>query len=197
MSFQRGSSLVELALGLAILGFMASLVWPGLNELRRSALSAAGARHLAVTFHGLRWQAVAGGRAQGLLFSRDAAGWSWLRVSDGNGNGLRTAEVQTGTDLTLSGPHRLEQVARGVTLGFPPGGPFPKVPPGVGWIEGLDDPIRIGNSELVSFGPLGTSSSGTIYLTDSRRRLYAVVLYGKTARVRVWRYDAEAAQWSS
>jgi len=197
MAHPRGSSLIELAAGLAILALLAGVVWPKLGELRRSALAAAGARHLAASLHGLRWRAVAGGRAEGMLFARDAAGWSWQRVRDGNGNGLSTAEVEAGVDPTLSGPHRLEEVARGVTLGFPPGGPFPRIPPATGWITGLDDPIRIGNSELLSFGPLGTSSSGTLYLTDTRRRLYAVVLYGQTARVRVWRYDAEAAQWSS
>ena len=55
--------------------------------------------------------------------------------------------------------------------------------------------MRFGRSDLISFGPLGTASGGTLYLTDSRHRLYAVVLYGRTARVRVWRYDTREGRW--
>jgi hypothetical protein len=59
----------------------------------------------------------------------------------------------------------------------------------------VDDPIRFGRGDLVAFSPLGSSSSGTIYLTDGRSELWAVVLYGATARVRVWRFDRTAGRW--
>ena len=86
-------------------------------------------------------------------------------------------------------------MARGIRLGFPPGGPFPELPPGQGLIDELDDPIRIGNSELLSFSPLGSSSGGKLFVTDQRSRLYAVVLYGNTGKIRVWRYEARTQQW--
>jgi type II secretory pathway pseudopilin PulG len=196
MSRRGGASLVELSCALALLGLVAALVLPELGELRRSAATAAAAHHLATTLQAMRFGAVASGRAQGLLFARDAGGWSWRQVRDGNGNGLRRVEVEAEIDRTLSGPHRLAEVVPGVRFGFPPGGPFPKIPPGRGRLWPADGPVRFGNADLVSFGPLGGSSSGSFYLTDGRRRLWAVVLYGGTARISVWRFDPKRGRWT-
>jgi hypothetical protein len=117
-------------------------------------------------------------------------------VRDGNGNGLRTDEIADGTDPTLSGPQRLERAAAGVVLGFPDAGPVPRIPPADGWIDDLDDPVRIGGAKLLSFSPLGSSSTGTLYVTDGRLRLYAIVVYGRTARIRVWRYLVTRGRWT-
>ena len=197
MRRDRGFSLLEVLVVLVVMALMTAAAIPAVGRMRTAALTAAGARHLAISLHALRWKSVAEGMAHGMYFADDGSGWSWHVVRDGNGNGLRTAEVLAGTDPTLSGPHRTEDVASGVRLGFPPGGPFPRVPPAGGWIDDLDDPIRIGNTSLLSFGPLGTASSGTLYLTDGRERLYAIVLYGRTAKVRVWRFVPGSGRWSS
>jgi hypothetical protein len=195
MRKHSGATLLEATLYLVLTALAAAAVLPALGNMRASALTAAGARHLAVTLHALRWKSVALGRVHGLRFVRDAAGWCWYEVRDGNGNGLRSAEVENGTDTTLTGPHRLDDVASGVILGFPAVGPIPQVPPGPGWIDTRDDPVRIGHTHLLSFGPLGSSSTGTFYVTDRRRQLYAVVLYGRTAKIRVWRYVAATGRW--
>jgi hypothetical protein len=155
---------------------------------------AAAARDLALTFHALRWKSVAQNRSHGIYFEQTAEGWRWFRVRDGNGNGLRTAEVNNGTDTILSGPHRIGDRVSGVAAGFPGAGPFPKVRGG-GNIGNLEDPVKFGPSNLISFSPLGSSSSGTVYLTDGRRELFAVVLFGPTVRVRVWRYDPQNGNW--
>jgi type II secretory pathway pseudopilin PulG len=197
MSRARGITLLETVVCVVLASLAAVAVLPALGKMRASALTAAGARHLAVTLQALRWKSVAQGRGFGLYFVRDASGWCWYEVRDGNGNGLRAAEIANGSDPTLSGPRRLENVASGVTLGFPPGSPIPRVPPSEGWIHDLDDPIRIGRSKLLAFSPSGTSSSGSLYVTDGRERLYAVVLYGRTAKIRVWRYAPASRQWNS
>lgn len=193
---RAGLSLVEATVSLALVGIGLMVTLPALASLRSRAATAAGARALAMTLHGLSWKSVAQGRSHGLLFERDEQGWSWYEVRDENRNGLRTAELRDGVDRRLSGPHRLEDRVPDVTLGFPFEGTFPKIPPGHGLIERLDDPVRIGKSDLLAFGPLGTASSGTLYVTDLRESLYAVVLYGRTARVRVWRYDREQRRWT-
>jgi len=193
-----GFSLVEVVLSVALVGIVTAALVPAAARIRSAALTAAGARHMALTLHALRWKSVALGRSHGLLFDQDAAGdWIWYAVADGNGNGLRTSEVLDGSDLTLSGPHRLEQTVSGVTLGSPVLRPIPRVPPAQGPIADLDDPIQFGNTNLLAFKPLGTASSGTLYVTDRVRRLYAVVLFGKTARITVWRFDARSGRWSS
>ncbi len=191
-----GFTLAEVVLSVALIGIVTSVLLPAAARIRATALTAAGARHMAVTLHALRWKSVALGRSHGLLFEQDAAGWIWYAVADGSGNGLRTSEVLDGSDPILSGPHRLEETVSGVTLGFPVPRPIPRVPPGQGPIDDLDDPIQIGNTNLLAFGPLGTASSGTLYVTDRARRLYAVVLFGKTARITVWRYDTKSGRWT-
>ena len=55
----------------------------------------------------------------------------------------------------------------------------------------LDDPIRFNRSDLASFGPLGTATPGSLYLTDGRRRLAAVRVFGTTGKVRVLTWDAD------
>ena len=171
------------------------VTFPAISALRERGRAASGARHMAGEFQRMRWQSVARRKGRGLLFEREGRGWTWRVVEDGNGNGLRTTEVRRGVDPLISGPHRLEDIFEHTKLGFPPGGPFPRIPPKRGTISNTDDPIQFGRSDLIGFSPLGDSSSGTLYVTDGREGLYAVVLFGPTVRVRVWRYDYRGRKW--
>ena len=187
----RGHSLIEAMAVLALAAIALSITAAGWASMRRAEVGAAAYR-LAVTLHALRWRAVAESRAHGLRFVEGAEGIVWYTVRDGNGNGLRRAEIASGVDPTLSGPHRL----RGgrVRFGFPDVASVPRIPPQRGRLP-LDDPLRLGVSELVSFTPIGRSSTGSIYLTDGDRALFGLVLFGPGTRVRVWRYDAWRRRW--
>jgi type II secretory pathway pseudopilin PulG len=191
----RGASLVQLLVVIVLIGMVTALVAPAAAEMVADARAAAGARELASVLQSMRWKAVAANRSHGLFFALDVDGWHWFVVRDGNGNGLRTAEVRSGTDLTISGPHRLEYRVSGLYLGFPPAESIPALPPRSGNIADLTDPVKFGPSNLISFSPLGTASSGTLYLTDRRHALRAVVLFGPSVRVRVWRFDTREARW--
>lgn len=197
MNACRGSSLAEVLVTIAIVAIAAGVAVPAADAMLRGARGDAGAREMAATFRALRMRSVTMHRSQGLLFEQDGIGWKWLEVADGNGNGIRTQEVRSGVDPTLSGPHRLESRVEKVGPGFPGPGPFPEIPPGRGIISDTSDPVKFGRSDLVSFSPWGSSSSGTLYISDRRTVLFAVVLYGPTARVRVWRYDAWSRRWMS
>jgi hypothetical protein len=189
-----GLALLELLVVLVVAGLALAIALPALATGGAEARTAAGTRELASVLHALRWKSVAQGVACGLAFRRDDRGWYWLEVEDGNGNGLRTAEVADGTDHVRSAVQRLEQRVEHVTLGFPEGPPVPSIPPSRGWITSLADPVRFGTSDIVSFTPLGSASTGTLYVTD-RHNLYAIVLFGPTARLRVWRYDEVQRRW--
>jgi hypothetical protein len=89
----------------------------------------------------------------------------------------------------------LEHRIQGVTFGFPTIGAIPKIPPRRGAITNMSDPIQFGRSNLIGFSPDGSSSSGTIYVTNGRDELYAVVLFGPTTRIRVWRYERRSGLW--
>lgn len=191
MNGLRGTSLVEALAALALVGIGTILAGGGLSAVRRAEVAAA-ARELAVTFHALRWRSVSEARAYGVRFLADGEGWRWVVVRDGNANGLRRAEIDAGVDPIVSGPHRLR--GRRARFGFPDVDRVPRIPPQGGSLP-LDDPLRLGASDLVSFTPIGRSSTGSIYLTDGARELYGVVLFGPGTRVRVWRYDVAAARW--
>jgi prepilin-type N-terminal cleavage/methylation domain-containing protein len=196
MRSARGITLLELLVVLAIGALLLTVALPAAAYVRNAGRAAAGARYLATEFQAERWRSVSLRKSGGFFFERTAGGWSWHRVEDGNGNGLRTNEVRKGVDPVLSGPHRLEDRIQGVGPGFPPGGPFPKIPPETGPIADTSDPVQFGPSDLVSFSPIGSSSSGTLYLTDGRDALYGIVLYGPSVRIRVWRYDARSGRWT-
>jgi hypothetical protein len=178
-----------------LVGIVALIAVPQAAALAENGRAAAAARQIATTMQALRWQAVAMNRHHGLLFDRDARGWYWLVVRDGNGNGLRTAEVRGGVDPVLSGPHRPEDQVSGTALGYPGAGSFPDIPPRSGTVGGAD-PVRFGRSDLVSFSPEGSASSGTVFVTDRRNALYGVVLFGPSCRARVWRYDRRVGRWN-
>jgi len=192
----RGVGAAELLLVVALTLIGLAVAVPSLAYVRDEGRAAAAARQMAATFSSLRYRSVTHGKAAGLLFQRQGAGWAWWEVEDGNGNGLRTSEVERGVDRIRSGPHRLEDRVQGVRLGFPPLASIPEIPPGSDTIADLDDPVQFGRSDLVSFTPQGSASSGTLYLSDGRGVLYGVVLYGATCRVRVWRFDTYRRRWT-
>ena len=93
MTDSRGMTLIETLMVTALAGMMLAVAVPALASLREQGRTAAGARVLAMELHRMRWESVARRRAAGLWFARGPAGWEWHLVEDGNGNGLRTAEI--------------------------------------------------------------------------------------------------------
>jgi len=192
----RGFSLVELLLVLSLILLALALTLPAAARMLASSRMSAAALQLAAAFGETRWKSVATGRNHGLWFRRDSAGWYWLEVRDENANGLRSAELRRGTDAIVGGPYRLEHSVEHVRVGLPPLASIPAIPPRSGSLTRLADPIRFGRSDLISFSALGRSSSGTLFITDGKKGLVALVLYGPTARVRVWRYEQQLDRWS-
>jgi hypothetical protein len=182
-----GASLVEALVVLAIAAAGIAVAAPAAATLRTAGRGAAAARDLALELQAARWKAVTLSRAHGLLFERDAAGWHWRLARDGNGNGMRTAEIRSGVDPTVRRERRLGDRVAQVRLGLPDGVAVPRIPPGTGLLD-PQDPVQFGVSDLVAFGQVGGTSSGTIYLTDGAGA-WGVVLFGPSCRVRVWRWD--------
>lgn len=58
------------------------------------------------------------------------------------------------------------------------------------------DGVRIGTSRMLTLGPDGTATSGTLYV-QGRKGQYAIRVLGATGRTRVLRFDAGARQWVS
>ncbi|OFW06327.1 MAG: hypothetical protein A3I61_06345 [Acidobacteria bacterium RIFCSPLOWO2_02_FULL_68_18] len=100
---------------------------------------------------------------------------------DGNHNGVRTSDIDAAVDYPLDAPTRLADLFPGVAVG---------ITPALG-----RDPVRIGDSDLLSFTPLGTATAGTIYVRGRDGMQLAVRVLGATARTRVLRYVPRTDQW--
>lgn len=122
-------------------------------------------------------------------------GVSFTLYEDGDGDGVRNRDIESGVDPRVGLPRELRHFGRHAWLGFPrgvrprdPGDPRRR-------LGRLRDPVRFNRSDLASFGPLGGSTPGSLYLTDGRYHLLVVRVYGGTGKVRILRYDILEERW--
>jgi hypothetical protein len=127
----------------------------------------------------------------GWQFVASEGGYTYTPYIDGNGNGIRTRDIQAGTDRPIGAIERLAVHFTGVAFGVVEG--LPAVEPG-GTPPGTD-PIKLGASNILTFTALGTSSSGSLYVRGRRNVQYVIRILGETGRVRVLKFDPRAHQW--
>jgi Tfp pilus assembly protein FimT len=142
----------------------------------------AAARYLAGRMALARTQAVARSTAVGLRFTQESAGFTFAVFQDGNGNGIRTADIQSGVDRPSQPSTSLLEQFPGVDIGLSPQSPATSA-------------VQLGQTNLLTFTPLGTATSGTIYVRDQRGTQWAVRVLGATGRIRVLRYDPRTGNW--
>ena len=187
---RRGFTILELLFALAIAGTLTAVAVPrGLRTLDEFRTRSA-ARYLAARLADARIGAVKRSAAMGLRFHPATPDYLITVVADGNGNGLRTYDIERGVDRTLTAAESIGARFPGVTFGIPAG-----VPDVDGASSHGGDGVRVGASRLLSMGPDGSSSSGTLYLQGRDRSVYAVRVLGATGRVRVLKFDAVRRAW--
>ncbi len=191
-----GSQLLEVLVTLAILGTVASLGMPNLLRLTSSLRVGLAANELVGVLRTARTYAIRYSARVGVKFRVGEDGRvSYVLCRDGDGDGVRTADIESGVDPQVGPPRELAHLGRDVRFGFPPG----EAPRDPGdprrRLTRLHDPIRFNRSDIASFGPLGGSTPGSLYLTDGRYYLRAVRVFGYTGKIRVLTYDPAAGTW--
>jgi type II secretory pathway pseudopilin PulG len=193
---ERGFQLVELLVVLALFMLMAGMTVPsilrisGQLRLRLAAEEVVGAMRLARALAVRRCANVA------LKFRPRADGHATYSLyRDADGDGVLSSDIDRGVDPMIAPPQRLEQIGSQVRFGFPPGRLARDPASPSKWLRHGDDPIRFNNSNLASFGPLGTATPGTVFLTDGQRGLAAVRVTGRTGKVKVVVYDFQGEVW--
>ncbi|HRC85039.1 MAG TPA: GspH/FimT family pseudopilin [Thermoanaerobaculia bacterium] len=193
----QGFQLIELVIVLALLGLITAFAVPDLLRATAAQRVRLAAGEIAGIFQRGRMEAIRRGGNVAVKFrDQDDGTYTYTLYRDGDADGVLNQDIDLGIDSALSQPRRLEQVGGNVGFGLPtafvprdPANPRRR-------LDHLEDPIRFNRSDLASFGPLGTATPGTVYITDHQDHLAAVRLLGPTGRVQVLYYDPDLDQWS-
>lgn len=148
------------------------------------------ARHLAGRIIGARLDAVQRSARVALRFERVDHDYMVATYADGNRNGVRTAEIADGTDPPIAPGERLSDHFADVSFALSPGVPDLDGSRDAGGMDG----VRIGTARILTLGPDGTATSGTVYIRG-RQGQYAVRVLGATGRVRIFQYHSGAGEW--
>ena len=141
------------------------------------------ARYLSSRLMLTRSMAVQRTAAVAIRFETDDRGVMFSTYKDGNHNGVRTRDIELGIDRQIEQPVRLFEQ-------------FPGVDFGLVLDDVSQDPIQIGNTSLLTFTPIGTATSGSLYVRGRDGSQYAVRVLGATGRTRLQRYDPQQRKWT-
>ena len=185
---QRGRSLVGLVVVLCIIAMIAAAGVPSLTEARRAAALREASGRLWGMLVRCRAHAIMRRRATALVFERRTDGaWRCFVAEDGDGDGLRRADLEAGRDRVLGEVLHLEGTTAGLGILADRWVPDPS---GRGRLGGnLDDPVRAGRGDIITFTPRSTATPSSIYLTDYHDRMRVLRITPGTGRVYglVWR----------
>jgi hypothetical protein len=193
LSHSAGVSTLELVIGIALASALAAATASGAFQLQSALSVRSAAAELAATFFRARAYALAHGVTVGIKFRRDGGRYEWALYRDGNGNGVRTAEIASGVDRSLG--LALVWPRNDVRPGILPGSAVPDPGSPGSRLDRPDDPIRFGSSDICSFTPVGESTPGSVYLWDGRDRMAVVRIFGRSAKVRTLYYFRGERSW--
>ncbi len=193
-----GFSLLELVVMLAAIAIAAAMGLPELFRATERTRLALGASEIASSLRLTRVYAVRHSANVAIKFSTASGGGvTYALYRDGDGDGVRTADIEHGVDPQVEPWRPLTHLGRGIGFGFPPG-PVPPDPTSGRPIGGSrDDPIRFNNSDLASFSAAGTATPGSVYLTDGRRGFIVVRVTSLSGQVRTLRWEHDVGRWRS
>jgi type II secretory pathway pseudopilin PulG len=188
--------LLEVLVTLAAIAIVASLGVPELLRASAQARLELGAAEIASSLRHARVYALRYSANVAVKFRTAADGSVYFAFfRDGDGDGVRTEDLERGVDPQVEPWRRLSHLGRGAGFGFPPG-PLPP-DPGTGRPIGGSraDPIRFNRSDLASFTAYGGATPGSVYLTDGHRGLAVVRVTNLSGRVRTMRWDRSEGAW--
>lgn len=175
---EPGRGLLELLVAITLILITVAAAIPRAQSMVHESRLRGAAFYLRGLLRQVRVTAAAQARYVGVVFDEVDGDPLFSIHADGNSNGIRRVDVDGGVDPRLREPYRLSETFPGVKYGSLP--------------RGANEPffrgLQIGRGNIVSFSPLGSSTTGTLYLSNDYGLVYAVVILGSTGRVRVARY---------
>lgn len=186
-----GATLLEISLVMGLVGLIGASAFSALRAMHAQRAGREAARALLHDLQEVAQRARVSGTARAVRFAPGGTADTFVEFEDGNGNGIRLAEVEAETDPPV-GPPRLafrEGHARlAIVRPVPSTDHASTLPAGA-------SPIRFGVSPLVIFTPRRTGSSGSLYIVGPDGRQYAIRILGTTMRWRLLCLDEVHESW--
>ncbi len=187
----RGAALIDVVFTVGLVAVLSGIAIPSMQSAREFRAARAGARYLAARLQQARMESLKRNVTVAMRF--DPSDPNLFAVyADGDGDGVLQSDIDHGIDESIAPAARLTDYLGPITLRINRDVPEPET--GAPLTAG-SDPLRIGRSALLSFSPLGTATSGTLYLAAPAGPQMAIRILGSTGRMRVLRFDTTARQW--
>jgi type II secretory pathway pseudopilin PulG len=187
---ERGAALIDVVFTVGLMAVLSGIAIPALHATRQYAAARAGARYVAARLQHVRIEALKRNVAVALRIDPDDLDRLGV-YADGDGDGVLESDIVRGIDRPIEPEGRLSNYTD-VALRIARDVPEPET--GAALAAG-SDPLRIGQTALISFSPFGTATSGTIYLSANAGPQMAIRILGATGRTRVLQFDTATGQW--
>ncbi|HUQ87336.1 MAG TPA: hypothetical protein VM096_07240 [Vicinamibacterales bacterium] len=188
----RGAALIDIIVCASLCVVMGAIAVPVIGGTLDRERTIIGAQYLAGQLQRARLESLKRARAVAVRIEIMGDRTLLRLFADGNGNGVLQRDIDRGIDLPLTPVQWLDDQARDLSV---------RINQQVTDVSGAatlgpgDDPLRIGNTSLLTFSPVGTATSGTLYVAAPQGPQMAIRVFGATGRVRVLMFDARTRQW--
>jgi len=187
----RGAALIDVVFTCGLVAVIAAIAIPTLHATRDRDAARMAARYLANRLHVVRTEAIRRNTQVALRVDADDRDFIGMYV-DGDGDGVLQRDIDRGIDRAIAPDVHLADLFAAVALNIAADVPDPD---GSGTLLAGSDPVRIGSSTLWSFSPIGSATSGTVYLAARTGPQVALRVLGATGRTRVLWFDAASSAW--
>jgi len=188
---EAGMTLTELMIALALVVIAGGWCLASIAPETKLTQEESAARFVVTQIRQARQEALQRATTVGVRFEPEDRFRTYV---DGNNNGLRTRDIDDATDAPVGPARRLDDdFGAGVNFGI--ASALPPIESGGERLDAGADPIHVGTSRIVSFGPNGRGSSGTVYVRGRGGQQFAVRIFGQTGRVRLLQYRVADGQW--
>lgn len=187
-----GAAFIDIIVAISLCVLMATIAVPVIGGTLDRERTIVGAQYLAGQLQRARLDSLKRARSVAVRLQMVGDRTQMQLFADGNGNGVLQRDIDRGLDLPLTPVEWLDDQARDVSLRI--NQDITDVAGSISLAPG-DDPLRIGNTSILTFSPLGSATGGTLYIAAHRGPQMAVRVFGATGRIRVLMFDARTGQW--
>jgi len=193
MDGQRGVSLIEALVVVALIGLTVAISASNLDRLRETIDLRRLGRQVAADALHAKISALTSCRNVGLIFAEENGKWFYCPVEDRDHDGVSRRDWLSGVDRAIGPKIWVEFLAHGARLGVPAGWNVPD-PSGSGTLP-ADDGLRIGLAAIISFAPTAGATPCSVYFNDGKERMLAVRVAGGNGKIRLLEWQKGWVQW--